>query len=125
MAGLSQKGTGKRPARNRRSPRRREHDPSLTPGTTHNDLGLGAKPADPDAPITWRFRIFRLNSPRRSGVSRCTTYLDANDAAADILGEYFELSGTPPEGRKVFSIDVVGEGPNAGQTGGAEGRDWT
>lgn len=127
MAGLSQsksqspKGQG---TRRSRKPRERKLDASLAPGTSYNDLGLGRRLAEPEAEKTWRFTIYRLNSPRRTGTSTCTTYADANDAAGDILGEYFSLAGVPPEGRKVYTCDVNGLGPNEGQTGGAEGRDW-
>ncbi len=127
MAGLSQSGSGKPPARKRsRKPRERTPDASLSPGTTHNDLGLGRKLADPEAERTWAFVIRRQGSMAggRSGFSTCTTYVDANDAAGDILGEYFELSGVPVEGRRVYTCDVHGVGINHGQEGGAEGRDW-
>jgi len=113
-----------RAGRRRKSRKPWEPDASLAPGTTHNDLGLGPKLADRQAEPVWRFTIYRLNSPRRTGVSRCATYTDANDAAGDILGEYLALAGVPAEGRKVYTCDVTGLGPNEGQTGGAEGRDW-
>jgi hypothetical protein len=113
-----------RAARRKKSPRHREPDASLAPGTSYNDLGLGRKLADPAEERTWSFRVYRLHKLVRPGYSTCTTYVDANDAAGDILGEYFELSGVPREGRAVYRCEVTGMGPNAGETGGAEGRDW-
>lgn len=96
----------------------------MDPGTSHTDLGLGRKLAEPEGEKTWRFTVYRLNSPRRTGTSTCTTYVDANDAAGDILGEYLSLAGVPSEGRAVYSCQVTGLGPNEGETGGADGRDW-
>lgn len=125
MAGLNQSSGHRRPKRSRKPRERDVKHVSPDPGTSHTDLGLGRRLADPDAPATWRFTIRRLGTIRRTGITTCTTYVDANDAAGDVLGEYFERTGTPLEGRKVFSCEVTGEGPNAGETGGAEGRDWT
>ena len=139
MAGLSKRGTGPEPEPTRRATRRRTGPTSSTgrtdrtgsrkqgasagPKPVTTDLGLGRKLDDPEAPPVWSFRITRRTGNfQRPGVSNCTTYKDANDAAGDILTEYLQLSGTPREGWRHYVC--VTTHLETGETGGYDGRDF-
>jgi hypothetical protein len=102
--------------------------PADRPVTT--DLGLGKPLTEPLAPTIWTFRIVHKTAgQKRAGRSTCQTYLDANDAAGDILAEYFEQAAIPPEAMKLYQCFTVRYGcsdvlETADSHGGADGRDW-
>lgn len=115
---------GRRIAREQASPTHPEH------GDTTVDLGLGKPITNPERPTTWTYRIVhRTAGQKRAGRSVCATYADANDAASDILGEYFDQAAVSPEAMKLYLCYTVRwkceDFPETADShGGADGRDW-
>lgn len=117
--GLTSTGRASSERRTGRAASRKPEEPKLV--TTDTGIGRGRTLANPDAPIVWTGRVMhRTRGFVRSISSNCSTYVDANDAALDMLHDYLEDTLVHPSAWKHYECDT--KHVETGETGGAEGR---